>query len=730
MSAGIIVLQIGAVLTVLFVLAVGVASAAAAAQVQSYLKGLPDANNPAAFKVAEATTIYSADGKLLARIYLENRTVVPLSDISTDLVHGVVAVEDERFYTHNGIDPKGILRAAMANLAAGSAQEGASTITQQYVRNTILLDERTNITAARKIREAYLAMQVEKRYGKQEILHMYLNTIYFGEGAYGAESASQAYFAKHAKDLTLGQAALLAGLPQSPSRLDPYDNPDGALARRKEVLDAMLLNKYITPEQYDKAIGEKIKLLRRVEPMEGIYAAPYFVSYVKKELQHQYTPAVVFKGGLKIYTSIDMRMQKAAEKATSRISGKNAPEVALVAIDPRSGQIKAMVGGRNYAKSKFNIATQAHRQAGSSFKTFVLATAIDLGMPPSYRIDSSSPAYIPTKPKPWVVANSEGSGVGVVTLEAATAASINTVYARLVWAIGAKKVAQLAKRMGIDTPLGTFPSMALGTRGVTPLEMASAYGTLATNGVHNAPTAITKVIGSDGTVIFQFKPHGKRVLRPQVAYAVTNVLKGVITHGTARRASIGRPAAGKTGTSQDYRDVWFVGYTPQLVTSVWVGHMKERTIVVNGAKAFGGTVAAPIWAQFMRSALAHQPKLAFAGQAAPHYSPSKFRVLGGTKGPSVVGLSLGAATSKLGRGGYNYTVEYVTSSRPKGTVVGTKVRGTTVVILVSKGPVAKPKPTPGGGGGGSGGGGGGSGGGTSTPPPASSTVGPDMTWFW
>ncbi|TLM97906.1 MAG: penicillin-binding protein, partial [Actinobacteria bacterium] len=528
-----IVLRLAAVLVVVLFAFVAVAAAAGVAQVQSYLKDLPDSNNPQAFKVAEATTIYSADGKLLARLYLENRTVVPMSDISTDLVHGVVAVEDERFYTHNGVDPQGIMRAAFANIAAGSTQEGASTITQQYVRNTILLDERTDITLARKIREAYLAMQVEKRYGKPEILHMYLNTIYFGEGAYGAEAAAQTYFAKHAKDLTLGQAALLAGLPQSPSRLDPYDNLDGAVARRKEVLDAMLSNNYITTKQHEEALTEKVKLMRRVEPLEGIYGAPFFVSYVKKELQRQYSPAVVFKGGLKVYTTIDMKMQRAAETAAARIKGKNAPEVALVAIDPRTGQIKAMVGGRNYAKSKFNLATQAHRQAGSSFKTFVLVTAIDMGMPPSYRIDSSSPAYIPTKPRPWVVANSEGSGRGLVTLESGTAASINTVYARLVWALGAKKVAQTAKRMGIDSPLGEVPSMALGTKGVTPLEMASAYGTLATNGIHNEATGIAKIVGPDGKVIYQFKPHGKRVLRPQVAYAVTNVLKGVISHGTA-----------------------------------------------------------------------------------------------------------------------------------------------------------------------------------------------------
>lgn len=708
-SAATIALSITAALAVFFVLVLAATGVAGAVTIQGYLKGLPDANNPEAFKVAEATRIYSADGKLLARLYLENRTVVPMSKISTDLVDGVVSVEDERFYQHNGVDPQGIMRAALTNLAAGSAEEGASTITQQYVRNTILLNERTNITPARKVREAYLAMELEKRFDKREILHMYLNTIYFGEGAYGAEAASQVYFAKHANQLTLGQAALLAGLPQSPSRLDPYDNLEGALARRKEVLDAMLANGHITAAERDEAHAEPVKLKRQVEPLEGIYAAPFFVSYVKKELQKQYSPAVVFKGGLTVHTSIDMKMQKAAEKATARIKGKNAPEVALVAIDPRTGHVKAMVGGRDYSKNKYNLATQAHRQAGSSFKTFVLVTAIDMGMPPSYRIDSSSPAYIPTKPKPWVAANSEGSGRGLVTLQSATTASINTVFARLIWALGAKKVAQTAKRMGIQTRLGTYPSMALGAANVTPFEMASAYGTLATGGVQNAPTGITKVVGPDGTVIYQHKPKGRRVLRPEVAYAATNVLRGVISGGTARRAQIGRPAAGKTGTSQDHRDVWFVGYTPQLVTSVWVGHRQEKTIYWGGSRAFGGTVAAPIWAAFMKSALAGQPKLNFAKAKSPKYTPSKFKVIGGTKGPSVTGMSLNAAIGKLTAGGYDYTVEYVNSSKPKGTVVSVKVKGNTIVLLVSKGPTVKPPPSTGGGGGG--------GGTTVTPPP-------------
>jgi len=616
-----------ALIVALGMTAVGVASAAAL--VDSWLSDLPDYNAPGAFEVAQATKIYSADGKLLARLYLENREVVPISKMTSDLVNGVVAVEDERFYSHNGVDMVGLGRAVVVNLTQGFGEEGASTITQQYVRNTVLLEERTDISIARKVREAYLAMQLEKLYNKQQILQMYLNAVYFGEGAYGAQAASRTYFAKPASELTLAESALLAGLPQQPSRLDPYDNPDGAIARRNQVLERMLANGYITAEQYEKARAAKLNLKRAKDPEDGVYAAPYFVAHVKKRLQAQFSPAVVFKGGLTVYTTLDTRLQTHAENAVKRRL-PSGPEAALVSIDPRNGYVKALVGGRNYKKNKFNLATQGRRQGGSSFKTFVLVTALDEGVPPYYRVDSSSPAYIPTKPKPWIVSNSEGRGRGSMSLQSATAASVNTVYARVIWGIGAKKVARMAKRMGITTALPAFPSIGLGSAGVSPYEMASAYGTLATGGVHYKPIVITKVTDRNGKVILERKPKGSRAISKSVAYAATDVLEGVISGGTARRAQIGRPAAGKTGTSQNNRDVWFVGYTPQLVTSVWAGYRQERTIIVNGSRAFGGTVCAPIWADYMRNALAGQERMAFATAPKPRYTPSKFKIPHGT----------------------------------------------------------------------------------------------------
>jgi len=685
-----IALRVGAVLLVV-VLALSMTGAAfGASLIKTWLTDLPDYKAKDAFDVAQTTTIYSADGKLLARLYLENRQTIPISEMATDLVNGIVAVEDERFYKHNGVDPYGICRAAVSNLKGGG-RKGASTITQQYIRQTILRDEAYDISYARKVREAYLAMEVEKRHTKREILEMYLNTIYLGEGTYGAEAASRTYFARSADELTLPQAALIAGLAQSPSRLDPYDNPDGAIARRDEVLGAMLSNGYIDQAAYDDAVATKLSLKRSKDPRDGIYFAPYFVAHVKKELQAKFSPAVVFKGGLTVYTTLDTRLQRYAESAVhDKLGSPRDPEAALVSIDPRNGHIKALVGGKNFRKNKFNLATQGHRQPGSSFKTFALVTAIEKGMPPTFRIDSSSPALIPTKPKPWLVGNSEGSGHGMITLAAATHASVNTVFARLAWEIGAKSIANTAKRMGIQTRLPKVPSIALGATNVTPLEMASAYGTLATGGEHFPPITITKVTDRNNEVIFKAKPHGTQVLKPEVARAVTDVLKGVISGGTATRANIGRPAAGKTGTSQNYRDVWFVGYTPQLVTSVWVGHMTERPIYVNGVHAFGGTVAAPIWASFMKRALAKEKRLDFPRADKPRYNPSKFSIPV-SKPPSVTGMSLSDASSKLS--GYGFTVQYAWSKKPKGTVLSQTFRNGKIVLLVSKGPEpVKPKP--------------------------------------
>ncbi len=706
-SAGRIVLGGIAAVLALAVLLAGAGTALAVGVAASWLTNLPSVKDPTAFAVAQTTKIYSADGKLLANLYLENRQVVALADISPYLQHAVVSVEDERFYQHNGFDTVGIIRAAVTNLAAGGVEEGASTITQQIVRNTVLSAERTEISYKRKVREAYLAYQLEKIMSKDEILSMYLNTVYYGEGAYGAESASLTYFNKHAKDLTVAEAALLAGLPQGPSRLSPYENLEGATARRNWVLKKMLENGYIDQAQYDEGIVEKITLERAPNLNEnGVYAAPYFVSYVKKVLQDEFGTSLVFKGGLKVYTSLDTKTQTLAEKSVRNVlSLKSDPDAALVAIDPTNGNIKALVGGKDWNTKKFNFATQARRQPGSSFKMFTLVTALESGMPPRRMLDSSSPAIIQTGGKPWVVNNAEGGGKGYITLQQATTHSVNTAYARLAKELSPEKIVKTAKRMGITTHLEPFLSITLGGQEVTPLEMASAYGTLANQGKHVPPVAVTKVVDAGGKTIYTANTEGSQAISKEVAYAATQILKGVITGGTATRANIGRPAAGKTGTTQDYRDAWFVGYTPQLVCSVWMGYTPERPMRnVHGRKVFGGTWPAQIWHDFMSQALKDEPKLNFKTAASPKYTWKSEWDVPITPIPNVVGVAEAGAITALEKAKFVAEVTYAYSPTVlKGRVIsqtpaaGTKAKpGDTVTIVVSKGvdPNAPPPPPP------------------------------------
>ncbi|PKQ20032.1 MAG: penicillin-binding protein [Actinobacteria bacterium HGW-Actinobacteria-6] len=702
------VLLSGLALTlVVTILLAGVGTAAAIGLATNWLTDLPSVTDPAAFAVAQTTKIYSADGKLLANLFLENRQVVSLDEISPSLLHAVVAVEDERFYEHNGFDAIGIVRAAVTNLRAGGVSEGASTITQQIVRNTVLSAERTDISYKRKVREAYLAYKLEEVMSKDDILSMYLNTVYYGEGAYGAESAALTYFNKSAKDLTIAEAALLAGLPQQPSRLSPYDNIEGATARRQWVLQKMYEQEYISKAEYDEAVVEKVILKRAKNLNEhGVYSAPYFVAYVKKVLQDEFGTSLVFKGGLKVYTSLDTKLQSQAEKAVGNVLNlKSDPDAALVAIDPSSGNIKALVGGRDWDTNKFNFATQAKRQPGSSFKMFTLVTALASGMPPKRMLDSSSPAVIQTGGKPWVVGNAEGGGKGYITLQQATTHSVNTAYARLAKELSAAKIVKTAKAMGITTKLEPYLSITLGGQEVTPLEMASAYGTLANEGRHYPATAVTKVVDAGGKTIFESDAEGSQAITREVAYAATQILKGVITGGTATRANIGRPAAGKTGTTQDYRDAWFVGYTPQLSCSVWMGYTPEKPMRnVHGRRVFGGTFPAQIWHDFMSAALKNEPKLNFKSAPSPKYTWKSTWDIPKTEVPLVVGMTEGSAGSMLKKADYKVTVSYAYSpSIAKGRVIsqspagGTKVLpGATVTIVVSKGidPSTPPPPPP------------------------------------
>lgn len=672
-----------------------------------WLTGLPSVDDPTAFDVAQTTRIYSADGVLLANLYLENRQVVTLDQISPDLLHAVVAVEDERFYQHHGVDFAGIVRAAVTKITTGRT-EGASTLTQQYIRNTVLAEERFEISLKRKAREAYLALQLEQRYDKDEILSMYINTVYYGDGAYGAESAALTFFNKHANELTIAEAALIAGLPQAPSRLSPYTNPEGAVARRQWVLSKMHEQGYIDDSEYEAAKVEPLALGRSPQiEAQGIYSAPYFVAHVKKLLQDEYGTSLVFKGGLTVYTTLDTRLQTYAEEAVRGVLDQpDDPDAALVAIEPSTGYIKALVGGRDWQNNKFNYATQAKRQPGSSFKVFTLVTALEQGMPPSRLLNSASPAEIPTPTGVWNVGNAEGGGGrGFITLQAATVGSVNTAFARLIAEMGAEKVALTARRMGIESEIKPYLSITLGSQEVTPLEMASAFGTLAADGKHYPHTAITRVVDSKGETVFEASPTGEQVISHSIAYAATQILKGVITGGTATRANIGRPAAGKTGTTQDYRDAWFVGYTPQLAASVWMGYTPEQPMRnVHGRKVFGGTFAAPIWHDFMERALADQPVLDFNAAAAPAYTwkdewdPSAVV-------PAIIGMTPEAAVAALaaeGIAGYEIAPTYSDTVPPgmvclQNPVAETKINPMTglVTIGVSLGsaPVVLPETT-------------------------------------
>lgn len=665
----------------------------------SWLEGLPDIEDQTAFSVAQTTKIYSADGVLLANLYLENRQVVPLDEISPDLLHAVVAVEDERFYEHNGVDIPGIVRAMVTNATTGR-NEGASTLTMQYIRNTILADERFEISYRRKVREAVLAMELERKHTKDEILGMYINTVYYGEGAYGAEAAALTYFNKHASELTVAEAALIAGLPQAPGKLSPYDNPDGAVARRQWVLSKMYEQGYITSEQYEAAKVEALTLGRSSTLDEqGVYSSPYFVAHVKKLLQDEYGTDLVFKGGLTVYTTLDTTLQTYAEQAVAGVLNQpNDPDCALVAIQPTTGYVKAMVGGRNWDTNKFNFATQAKRQPGSSFKVFTLVTALEEGMPPTRKLNSSSPATIPTGGRPWVVANAEGGGgKGYITLQQATVGSVNTAFARLIAELGADKVARTARRMGIETDVQPFLSITLGSQEVAPIEMASAFGTLAADGIHYPHTSITKIVDSKGETIFEYTPTGDQAISHSIAYAATSILKGVITSGTGRSANIGRPAAGKTGTTQDYRDAWFVGYTPQLSCAVWMGYTPERPMRnVHGRKVFGGTYSAPIWKAFMSKALANEPVLDFNPAPAPDYTWKKAWDIPSEAVPSVIGMSQSAAIETLAAAGFkNYAVTTTYSATVPAGLVGAQSPEpgakanpdtTVVTIAISQGP--------------------------------------------
>jgi penicillin-binding protein 1A len=548
------------------------------------------------------SVVFAADGGRLG--YIQSDTIrhpVSAERIPQVLDHATVAIEDEHFYEHGGIDYGAIIRAGWEDLKAGAAVQGGSTITQQLVRNLYIADPEETIE--RKIREATWAEEYEREYSKQQILTKYLNTASYGttdgRTAVGVQAAAETYFSKPVSRLDLADAALIAGLPQAPSEYNPFLNPKGAVERRNDVLQAMARQGYISQSEYEDALQAGLGL-NRGRKYETI-REPYFFDYVTQELIDKYGVNTVRNGGLKVHTTIDPELQAAAHQAIAN-HDYGGPSRALVSIDPSNGHIVAMASSSTYLTSKFNLAAQAHRQAGSSFKPFVLTAAIRQGMnPDSTYYSGKAPVTLTLDDgiTNWTVNNAEGSG-GTMSVRDATVHSVNAIYAQLDLDVGPEQVRDTAYDMGITTHLDGFPAEGIGglRLGVTPLEMANGYATLANGGIRNTATAISEVEFPNGDTDVPEEEERARAFSDGVAYEVTDVLKGVITSGTGTAASIGCAGqAGKTGTTDDYTDAWFVGYTPRFATAVWVGYADARTSM--GSGAFGGTYAAPIWHDYM-----------------------------------------------------------------------------------------------------------------------------------
>jgi penicillin-binding protein 1A len=577
--------------------------------------------------------IYASDGKTVLAVLRgsESRIVVRSEEIAPVMKQAIVAVEDRRFWEHRGVDIRGMARAIWADIRHKKVVQGGSTITQQFVKNQYARDDRT---FSRKLKEAALAWQLEQRWSKDRILTAYLNTIYFGNEAYGVEMASRVYFDKRAEELTLAEAALLAGIPANPGAYDPASNAEAARARRETVLRLMLEQGLIAPQDFDLATEAPL-------PARGDIGLPgsrgrvgHFAEYVKQQLVPYYGSAEVFGGGLRIYTSIDLELQELAREAIDKwLTRPEGPTAALVAIDPRDGRVLAMVGGKSFRKSQFNLAVQGQRQTGSAFKPFVLAAALEQGIAPQ-TVFESEPTVINLGDKLWSVGNYEGSYLGPIDLVDATVHSDNTVYAQLTAHVGPKNVTRMARKLGVTRPLEDYFAVGLGVEAVSPLEMVRAFSTFAAGGARvdgsvlgNLPRAVLRV--EDGRRVDSNDPVPRQVMNGNDAALLTSILEGVVEEGTGERAQLDdRTAAGKTGTTEHYGDAWFVGYTPQLAVAVWVGYpdrLQPMLTEFDGGPVAGGTYPALIWRAFMKRAVRYleEPPESFPVPAYEQVAPQQ-----------------------------------------------------------------------------------------------------------
>ena len=572
------------------------------------------------------TEIYAVTGERLMTI--GGRQPVTLGQISSHFIEAILATEDHRFWEHHGLNKLRTLKALFITLFESGKVQGASTITQQLAKNLFFSFEKSYV---RKFKELLVAFQIEATSTKQEILHTYVNQIYFGAGAQGVEKASQVFFGKPAHDLILAEAALLAGLPKSPTRYNPFRHLDRALKRRDTVLQRMVAVGYITKEEARVAAEFQPSLNEKHDRTE---TGGYYLDALIHDLVEQYGEDVVFHGGIRVTATLDPRLQRAAQKAVKNglvrldnmldLKGKEGPQGALVAVDTASGAVRAMVGGKDYRKTEFNRAVNGHRQPGSGFKPFLYYTAFDqLGLHGA-SVMTDEAVTIPVKgAKDWAPRNFEKSFKGPMILKNALTHSVNTIAAKLVALTGPQAVVETAALCGITSPLNPVYSVALGTSGVSPLEMATAFSTFASGGVRHRPFLIWRVEDSMGRVIQETVPRGERVLDPVLVYQIVDMMQAVVDRGSGRsvrRLGFSRPAAGKTGTTDHYNDAWFTGFTPGLCTSVWTGFDKERKLITPGGLGItGGRGSSPIWTEFMTEALKHEPVRDFPLPRALHF---------------------------------------------------------------------------------------------------------------
>ena len=579
---------------------IGIALASVAFWVQDIRASAPSIDTLKPAESGESSQVFAADGSSLGYVQTDViRREVGLDEIPKRLRNATIAIEDENFYEHNGVDYSAIVRAAVENFEAGEIQQGASTITQQLVRNLYIEDPEDNLE--RKIIEAEMAREYEDRYTKDEILEQYLNTAAYGTNdgrtAVGVQAAAEVFFDKDVSELNLTEAALLAGLPQAPTDYNPFLNPDGAKARRADVLKAMYDEDYVSRGKYQRALGDGLGLERGFG--YEVREEQYFFDFVQEELIDRYGVESVRQGGLEVHTTLDRELQAAAEQAIVDQHTTPGAAAALVSTDADTGEILAMASSEAYEDSQFNLAAQGRRQPGSSFKPYALTAAVDQGIDPdsTYYSAPSSITLYPNGPlaEPWKVS---GGGGGSMSLRSATANSVNTVYAQLVLDIGVDEMDEMAERMGVTSPLSGYAPDVLGASDVTVLDQSNGFATLANGGVHHDPTAISRVEFPDGDVDEPKDPEGERVITDGVAYEVADIMKGTLEYGTAAGLGIGCPAAGKTGTTEEQADAWFVGYTPHVSTAVWVGNPDSRVPL----PGYGADLAAPIWQQYMNIA--------------------------------------------------------------------------------------------------------------------------------